>query len=185
MADWQPIDTAPRETGRPLLLYPYPYPRTGKKTEARHPSYRVLFDVNDPTVRQMIKLAKRRGYVTYDALSELMPPEVFSPEQIKDVLDQFAKAGINVVGAKEARTLEEVGFLMREMMKAAEREQTTGDQPKAPVTQAHIPEDPPVIYSNVFEGYWDDTRWRSAGGVPCEPTHWMPLPSPPLTLVGQ
>ncbi len=181
MADWQPIDTAPRETGRPLLLYPYPYSRTGKKTEARHPSYRVLFDVNDPTVRQMIKLAKRRGYVTYDALSELMPPEVFSPEQIKDVLDQFAKAGINVIGAEEA-------------MKAAEREQTTiedvfdllrGDPPKAPVTQAHIPEDPPVIYSNVFEGYWDDTRWRSAGGVPCEPTHWMPLPSPPLTLVGQ
>ena len=183
MADWQPIDTAPRETGRPLLLYPYPYPRTGRKTEARHPSYRGLFDLNDPAVEQMIKLAKRRGYVTYDALSELMPPEVFSPEQIKDLLDQFAKAGINVVGAEEA-------------MKAAEREQTTIEdvldllrrehlRPKAPVTQAHIPEDPPVIYSNVFEGYWDDTRWRSAGGVPCEPTHWMPMPPPSLTPVGQ
>nr|WP_245439847.1 DUF551 domain-containing protein [Microvirga aerophila] len=42
-----------------------------------------------------------------------------------------------------------------------------------------------AIYGNVFEGYWDGTRWRSAGGVPCEPTHWMPLPSPPLALVNR
>jgi hypothetical protein len=34
----------------------------------------------------------------------------------------------------------------------------------------------------VYEGYWDGTKWLSAGGVPCDPTHWMPLPSPPLVL---
>jgi hypothetical protein len=27
------------------------------------------------------------------------------------------------------------------------------------------------------------TQWRSAAGIPCEPTHWMPLPSPPPALV--
>ena len=46
----------------------------------------------------MIKLAKKRGYVMYDELNGLMPPEVFSPRQIKDVIGQLAEMGINVVG---------------------------------------------------------------------------------------
>jgi len=195
MTGWQPIDTAPRETGRPLLLYPYPYVRKGRATEAAHPGYRVLFDVNDATVRRIIQLAKRRGYVTSDVLNELMPPEIFSPEQIKQVLDQLAQAGINVVGEIGAKKTDEDD----QPGASAEREGTQTldltylpdawlkkpDGPKAPVIPVGLPEEPPVIYSKVFEGYWDDTQWRSAGDVPCEPTHWMPLPAPPLTLVSR
>lgn len=41
-----------------------------------------------------------------------------------------------------------------------------------------------VPYSAVFEGYWDGRRWRIAGGgMICFPTHWMPMPAPPLTIV--
>jgi hypothetical protein len=42
---------------------------------------------------------------------------------------------------------------------------------------------PPTIYASAFEGYWDGSRWRTSTGMPCEPTHWMPMPAPPLTLV--
>jgi hypothetical protein len=127
----------------------------------------------------MVKLAKRRGYVMYDVLIGLMPPEVFSQREIKDVIDQFAEMGINVVGEPEAMRLPEGG----EPRAPVEGERSTDDQPKALHPPASVPEEPPIAYSNVFEGYWDDTGWRTAGGVPCEPTHWMPLPPPPLTLV--
>ena len=179
MTGWQPIATAPRETGRPLLLYPYPYLRGRRRMEAQRPESRPLLDLSDRAVVQMVKLAKRRGYVMYDVLIGLMPPEVFSQREIEDVIDQFAEMGINVVGEPEAMRSpdrDEPGV-------TGEDDGSTNDQPKAPQPPASVPEEPPVAYSNVFEGYWDDTGWRTAGGVPCEPTHWMPLPRPPLTLV--
>ena len=56
-----------------------------------------LLDLNDQAVRRMIKLAKKRGYVTYDELNEVLPSEEFSSEQIEDVLGQLSEQGINVV----------------------------------------------------------------------------------------
>jgi hypothetical protein len=179
MSGWQPIDTAPRETGRPLLLYPYPYPR-GKALHSPQPSDRPMLHVNDPAVRRFIKHAKKWGYVTSDELNEIMPPEVFSPEQVKDAIRQLAEMGINVVEGEKALWGQE-----DQPGDAAEREGAPDDQPEAPATSASASEGHFVVYSSVCEGYWDGNRWRSAGGVPCEPTHWMPLPSPPLALVGQ
>jgi len=60
-----------------------------------------LLDLTDAGVRRMIKLAKKRGYVTYDELNEVLPPEEFSSEQIEDVLSQLSEMGINVVEADE------------------------------------------------------------------------------------
>jgi hypothetical protein len=96
------------------------------------------------------------------------------------VLDQFAEMGINVVGEREAMMLPEDG----ELSATPDDETATDDhQRKASQHSTSASEVPPVAYSNVFEGYWDDTIWRTAGGVPCAPTHWMPLPPPPLVLV--
>ena len=56
-----------------------------------------LLDLTDQAVRRMIKLAKKRGYVTYDELNEVLPSEEFTSEQIEDVLGQLSEQGINVV----------------------------------------------------------------------------------------
>ena len=61
-----------------------------------------LLDLSDAAVKRMIKLAKKRGYVTYDELNEVLPSEEFSSEQIEDVLGQFSEMGINVVESEEA-----------------------------------------------------------------------------------
>ena len=37
--------------------------------------------------------------------------------------------------------------------------------------------------STAFEGYWDGESWRTAGGIICYPTAWMPMPGPPLVIV--
>ncbi|WP_230534152.1 RNA polymerase sigma factor RpoD [Microvirga roseola] len=71
-------------------------------TAAREPqSDGPLLDLSDAAVKRMIKLAKKRGYVTYDELNEVLPPEEFSSEQIEDVLGQLSEMGINVVEAEE------------------------------------------------------------------------------------
>jgi hypothetical protein len=177
MAGWKPIVTAPRETGRPLLLYPFPFPRgSAEKTEAMQPHDGPLLDLGDPAVRRMIKLAKKRGYVTYDELNGFMPSERFSSKQIKDVLDQLFEMGINVVVSEETQE-------RAQPKTTAEDKEPPEGQPEAPASDANLSEASWAVYGNVFEGYWDGTRWLSAGGVPCEPTHWMPLPSPPLVLV--
>jgi RNA polymerase primary sigma factor len=61
-----------------------------------------LLDLSDAAVKRMIKLAKKRGYVTYDELNEVLPPEEFNSEQIEDVLGQLSEMGINVVESEEA-----------------------------------------------------------------------------------
>lgn len=61
-----------------------------------------LLDLTDSAVKRMIKLAKKRGYVTYEALNAVLPPEEFNSEQIEDVLAQLNEMGINVTEADEA-----------------------------------------------------------------------------------
>ena len=117
----------------------------------------------------MIKLAKKRGYVTYDQLDQVLLPSEFSPEHIKDVFDQLADVGIIVVDAEETQE--------RAQPRApAERKEPPDGRPEAQASDRDFPEASWAIYGTVFEGYWDGTRWLSASGVPCEPTHWMPLP---------
>src|ERR1700674_4653135 len=65
-----------------------------------------LLDLSDAAVKKMIKLAKKRGYVTYDQLNEVMPSEEVTSEQIEDVLAMMNEMGINVVEAEEAEEAE-------------------------------------------------------------------------------
>lgn len=74
----------------------------GETTAPEQQSDGPLLDLSDAAVKRMIKLAKKRGYVTYDELNEVLPPEEFSSEQIEDVLGQLSEMGINVVEAEEA-----------------------------------------------------------------------------------
>jgi len=74
----------------------------GETTAPEQQSDGPLLDLTDAAVRRMIKLAKKRGYVTYDELNEVLPSEEFSSEQIEDVLGQLSEMGINVVEAEEA-----------------------------------------------------------------------------------
>jgi hypothetical protein len=73
-----------------------------------------LLDLADPAVRRMIKLAKRRGYVTSDELDEILPPDEFSVEQIEDVLGQLAEMGIRVVASVEG-VQDRYRYLAREL----------------------------------------------------------------------
>jgi RNA polymerase primary sigma factor len=50
----------------------------------------------------MIKQAKKRGFVTFDQLNEVLPSDTTSPEQIEDIMSMLSDMGINVTEADEA-----------------------------------------------------------------------------------
>lgn len=66
-----------------------------EKDAAEAPSGPLL-DLSDAAVKKMIKQAKKRGFVTFDQLNEVLPSESTSPEQIEDVMAMLSDMGINV-----------------------------------------------------------------------------------------
>src|SRR5258705_81446 len=61
-----------------------------------------LLDLYDAGVKKMIKQAKKRGFVTFDQLNEVLPSDTTSPEQIEDIMSMLSDMGINVSEAEEA-----------------------------------------------------------------------------------
>ena len=61
-----------------------------------------LLDLSDDAVKKMIKLAKKRGYVTMDELNAVLPSGEVSSEQIEDTMAMLSDMGINVVEDEEA-----------------------------------------------------------------------------------
>src|SRR5712671_2980569 len=85
-----------------------------------------LLDLSDAAVKKMIKQAKKRGFVTFDQLNEVLPSDTTSPEQIEDIMSMLSDMGINVSEAEDAdsevkksepgeRTDDPVRMYLREM----------------------------------------------------------------------
>src|SRR5919202_713217 len=66
-----------------------------------------LLDLSDAAVRKMIKLAKKRGYVTHEQINAVMPSEEVTSDQIEDVFAMLNEMGINVVENEESESEEE------------------------------------------------------------------------------
>ena len=66
-----------------------------------------LLDLSDAAVKRMIKLAKKRGFVTHDELNAVLPSEEVSSDQIEDIYAMLNEMGINVVDSEDAEGEEE------------------------------------------------------------------------------
>ena len=60
-----------------------------------------LLDLSDVLVKELIRSAKKRGYVTHDQINALLSSEEVNSEQIESILAKFSEMGINVVETKE------------------------------------------------------------------------------------
>ena len=60
-----------------------------------------LMDGMSAAVKKMIQKAKERGYVTYDELNQVLPPDQMSSEQIEDTMAMLSEMGINVIENEE------------------------------------------------------------------------------------
>ena len=71
--------------------------KAAEKTEEVETGDSPLIDMNNRQVKRMIKSAKEVGFVTYDALNAVLPPEEFTSEQIEDIMSMLSEMGITVV----------------------------------------------------------------------------------------
>ena len=69
----------------------------------------VSLDLSQAAVKRMIADAKERGYITYDQLNSVMPPEQVSSEQIEDVMSMLSEMGINIIENEDGEEAEVEG----------------------------------------------------------------------------
>jgi RNA polymerase primary sigma factor len=60
-----------------------------------------LIDMSDQAVKKLIKLAKKRGFVTLDEINAVLPQEEVNSDQIEDFYTMFNDMGVNVVETEE------------------------------------------------------------------------------------
>ena len=52
-------------------------------------------------VKQLIDMGKEKGFLTYDEVNDLLPPDIVSSEQIDDVMSMFGEMDIEVVDSDQ------------------------------------------------------------------------------------
>ena len=72
----------------------------------------VSLDMSQAAVKKMIADGKERGYITYEQLNTVLPPEQVSSEQIEDVMSMLSEMGVNIIEDDEVEEGESVGALV-------------------------------------------------------------------------
>ena len=81
-----------------------------------------LLDLSDAAVKRMLKIAKKRGWVTQDELNAVLPSEEISSDQIEDMNAMLSEMGINVVESEDAEEAE------KETADGADEEEAEGGE---------------------------------------------------------
>ncbi|MFA5538176.1 MAG: RNA polymerase sigma factor RpoD [Gemmobacter sp.] len=103
-----------------------------KDTEEGKPAEQdgeITLDMSQAAVKKMIADARERGYITYDQLNTVLPPDQVSSDQIEDVMSMLSEMGIQVTESEEAEEAEPAGELVeatgsREVVVAATTTET-------------------------------------------------------------
>jgi len=69
----------------------------------------VGLDMSQAAVKKMIADARERGYITYDQLNTVLPPEQVNSEQIEDVMSMLSEMGINIIEDEDAEDDDKTG----------------------------------------------------------------------------
>ncbi len=69
----------------------------------------VSLDMSQAAVKKMIAEARERGYITYEQLNQVLPPDQVSSEQIEDVMSMLSEMGINIIEEEDAEEDDQKG----------------------------------------------------------------------------
>ena len=123
-----------------------------------------LLDLTDAAVKRMIKIAKKRGWVTHEELNAVLPSEEISSDQIEDMNSMLNEMGINVVDNEDAEEAEK-----ESQREAAEEEKSEGRRSRrdhAPTAyHPHLPSRPsaPTIPCACICAKWVRSNCSPAG----------------------
>ena len=69
----------------------------------------ISLDMSQTAVKKMIGEAREKGYIVYDQLNTVLPPDQVSSEQIEDVMSMLSEMGINIIEDEDAEEEEAKG----------------------------------------------------------------------------
>ncbi|MCL6284753.1 RNA polymerase sigma factor RpoD [Ruegeria sp. 2012CJ41-6] len=78
-----------------------------RKPDEQEPE--TSLDMSQAAIKKMIAEAREKGYITYDQLNQVLPPDQVSSEQIEDVMSMLSEMGINIIEDEEAEEEEQKG----------------------------------------------------------------------------
>src|ERR1700723_4651588 len=106
----------------------------GDTATAEQDAETTLLDVTAAGVKRLIAKGKERGYITFDELNAILPPDQNSSEQIEDVMANFSEMGIQVVESEESEDGE------APVVKAEKTEEAEGaeEEPTGNVDEASL-----------------------------------------------
>lgn len=76
-------------------------PDTAEAPEKEETVDTPLIDASMAAIKRMLAKAKERGYVTYDEINAVLPPEHVSSEQIEDTMAMLSEMGITIVESED------------------------------------------------------------------------------------
>ena len=82
-----------------------------------------LLDTQSAAVKRLIARGRERGYITFDELNAVLPPDQMSSEQIEDIMATLSEMGIQVVENEDSEESE----APREEKKEDAEEEPTGN----------------------------------------------------------
>ena len=59
----------------------------------------------DPIVKMLLDKGKRRGFLTFEEVNELLPDEFSSPEKLQMIQDSLEEMGIELINEDEVEAL--------------------------------------------------------------------------------
>ena len=98
----------------------------------------TLLDVQTAAVKRLVARGKERGYITFDELNQILPPDQNSSEQIEDVMANFSEMGIQVVEGEETED-GDAPVVKVEKTEEAEEEEQTGNVDEASLGRTDDP----------------------------------------------
>src|SRR3984957_12860699 len=109
-----------------------------------------LLDLSDAAVKRMLKIAKKRGWVTQDELNAVLPSEEISSDQIEDMNAMLSEMGINVVESEDAEEADKENPETADEEEAEGGELVEAPRPTAVATRSSEPaertDDPVRMY---------------------------------------
>jgi RNA polymerase primary sigma factor len=110
----------------------------GDTATAEQDAETTLLDVTAAGVKRLIAKGKERGYITFDELNAILPPDQNSSEQIEDVMANFSEMGIQVVESEENED-GEAPIAKAEKPEEEEAEEQTGNVDEASLGRTDDP----------------------------------------------
>ena len=90
----------------------------------------ISLDMSQAAVKKMIGEAREKGFITYDQLNKVLPPEQVSSEQIEDVMSMLSEMGINIIEDEEVEEEEQKSTAVAEIGRRGEITLGSGKEEK-------------------------------------------------------